>query len=101
LPLIHTNSIGKKLAQPVGERLFGGETTALPRTEVRKDERLPGHDFLAFGPLVVAEVRTEWLDFLQGKSGKSGDLVIGTSGHRLFRKSRAQRGNPIADLVIE
>ena len=39
-------------------RLFGGDLNCTPRTEVRQLQHC-GRDFLAFGPLVVAEVRTE------------------------------------------
>jgi hypothetical protein len=53
MPLIQTNLWGYGFAQPVGTQLLW------PRTEAKKARFNPGQGFLAFGPLVVARVRTE------------------------------------------
>jgi hypothetical protein len=45
----------------------GGGQLLWPRTEAKKARFNPGQGFLALGPLVVARVRTELLDFLQEK----------------------------------
>jgi hypothetical protein len=53
MPLIHTNLWGYEFAQPVGDNCSGREQK--PESALQ----IPGQGFLAFGPLVVAEVRTE------------------------------------------
>src|ERR1051326_9481795 len=58
LPLIHTNWKQGPGRSRWG-RLFGGETSFR--------EQKSGSSGPAFGPLVVVEGRTEWLDFLQEK----------------------------------
>src|ERR1051326_397254 len=61
--------------QPGGRRLFGGETVSGNRSQAASSG-------LAFGPLVVVEGRTEWLNFLQKK------LCDGADYPRKIRYSR-------------
>ena len=51
--------MGYEICSAGGGRLFGGDTTALAANRSQKARFNPGLGFLAFGPLVVAEVRTE------------------------------------------
>ena len=50
--------MGIRICAAGGERLFGGDTIALAANRSQKARYNPGLGFLAFGPLVVAEVRT-------------------------------------------
>src|SRR4029077_4868591 len=59
MPLIQTNSGDTNLRSRWGDGCSVGTQLLWPRTEVRKRASLSGQGFLAFGPLVVAEVRTE------------------------------------------
>ncbi|HZD95480.1 MAG TPA: hypothetical protein VE133_14555 [Candidatus Sulfotelmatobacter sp.] len=61
MPLLHTNFDWGTFAQPVGTAVRWG----LELLREQKSENAVA--LLAFGPLVVAKVRTKWLDFLQGK----------------------------------
>jgi hypothetical protein len=55
-----------------------------PRTVARKRASIPGLGFLAFGPLVVARVRTEQLDFLQEKIGISSNFAYPSGKNQGF-----------------
>ena len=67
MPLIQTNLWGNEFAQPVGTAVRWGHNCSGREQKSESAMQYPGQDFLAFGPLVVARVRTEQLDFLQGK----------------------------------
>src|SRR5579859_770389 len=52
-------SMGIRICAAGGDGCSVGTQLLWPRTEARKRASIPGQGFLAFGPLVVAEVRTE------------------------------------------
>src|SRR5690349_6815816 len=56
----HSNeSMGIRICAAGGDGCSVGTQLLWPRTEARKRASIPGQGFLAFGPLVVARVRTE------------------------------------------
>src|SRR5690349_17020905 len=52
-------SMGIRICAAGGDGCSVGTQLLWPRTEARKRASIPGQGFLAFGPLVIAEVRTE------------------------------------------